>query len=231
MTSSWRHWAGRGTTTSTCGCSCRRHGARTGSAPRDGASWPTPESSRRAGATGVVAREPDPDHVAPGGDGVALPAAAGPPTPRRRRVRRHGMQIAAPLPGVRRAVRVLQGACDAMTSPSTFHPARRSPTSPTVRTTPWRSRSTCPAELADEFAFRPGQSVTVRRMVDGHGAAPVVFDLRACRGAAVDRRPGGSRRGGVDVAGAWRSSRATASRCSVRAERSRPTSSRRPTTC
>ena len=184
-----------------------------------------------AGAAEAAAREPDPDHAAPVCADVARARGADRPTPRRRRgsARRRASRCTAAgrAPSRSSTSRRCDGHDVAQHVPS----ARRRRRRPSCATTPWRSRSTCPAELADEFAFRPGQS----RHGAPHGrrrrAAPLVLDLRAGRRAAADRRARGSRRGGVDRGWSATFGRATASRCSVRAARSRPTSTGRPTTC
>ena len=178
---------------------------------------------RKLADAGIVPPGPAPQRRLPGSPiPITLrPVATALPCPRVRihrhrgdgAFRRHGVQVVAPLPDVRRAVRALQGA---------LTPCRRPARS--IQLTVADVAPLCgdavaitfdvPAELADEFAFRPGQWVTVRRMVDGAGAAPLVLDLRPGRSAAADRRSGGTRRGGVDVAGPQTFGRATASRCS-----------------
>ena len=81
-------------------------------------------------------------------------------------VRRDGVQVAAPLP-VRAASRSSTSRrCDGMTSRSTFHPLAVADVAELCDDAVAITFDV-PAELADEFAFRPGQSVTVRRTVDG----------------------------------------------------------------
>ena len=64
-----------------------------------------------------------------------------------------------------------------------------------------------PDDLADEFEFVPGQSLTLRRMVDGVGAAPPVLHLRPGRRPPAGRRPRDPRRAVLALAGPRRARR------------------------
>ena len=159
---------------------------------------------------------------------VPLPAVRLPGHRADRRVQRHRVQGAAPLPVLRRAVRAGQGAVmsGAAGSRTEFHAL-------TVgRVEPLTDDSAAvtfdvPAGLASRFAFAPGQSLTVR-----HGAERrSLLDLRGRGPAAPDRGPRGARRRGVRVAGPQGQGRRRASRSRRRRARSCRTWPRRASTC
>ena len=79
-----------------------------------------------------------------------------------------------------------------------------------------------PDELADEFAFRAGQSLTLRRVIDGRERAPLVLDLRAGGRARRASACARSRTGCSPAGWSGRSGRATRSRCRRRPAASRP---------
>ena len=58
-----------------------------------------------------------------------------------------------------------------------------------------------PPDLADEYAFQPGQSLTLRRMIGGRDERRSYSDLHAGRVAAADRRARGSWRRAIGLAG------------------------------
>ena len=150
--------------------SCRRPGPATGSPSAAGRRWPS---------HGLSAARPGP---APGRPDPARPCSP----PRRTRplpavrlgrgradlgVRRDRLQGALPLHRLPRALRAREGDLMAPPSPQASQPrafhtltVAASSGSPT---TPSRSPSRCPTELADDFAFAAGQSLTLRRIVDG----------------------------------------------------------------
>ena len=155
---------------------------------------------------------------------VRVPALRLDPTPPHRGVQRDGLQGAAPLRRVRRAVRGGQGP---MTLTRTdFHPLR---VERVDRLTDDSAAVTfaVPDELADgvRLRARPVADRAARRR------AALLLDLRPGGRRAAHRRARGRRRRRVELAGATSCGPATPSRCRRRAGRSPPTSRHRRTTC
>ena len=78
-----------------------------------------------------------------------------------------------------------------------FHPARRRAASPRSRTTRSRVTFDLPAELRDEFRFRAGQHVALRRVIGGQRRAADLFDRRIPRARRRSRSASACRRAGA----------------------------------
>ena len=148
------------TTRSRSACSWRRRGARTGSAPRDGASSPPPGSSRRGRAP--VPGSPIPITLRPGEPRLPCPRCGSADTEETSRFGATACKSLHRCRELRRAVRALQGAVTG----SAFHSLAVADVAELCDDAVAITFDV-PAELGDAFAFRPGQWVTVRRFVDG----------------------------------------------------------------
>ena len=139
---------------SPCGRSWPRPGPATGS-PREG--------RRKLAAAGIAPPSPAARRTGPIPLTLALsgfaavPAVRFAPHPADGGVQRHGVQVTAPVPGLRGTVRGGQSPMRA-----DFHPlvvARVEPLTDDSAAITFR----VPGDLADVFAFAPGQSLTLRR--------------------------------------------------------------------
>ena len=134
-------------------------------------------------------------------------------------VQRHRVQVAAPLRGVRRAVRGGEGPMTAVATASrtTFYPLVvvdvEALTDDSAAIT-----FAVPAELAEAFAFAPGQSLTCGAVTSG-ARTPSAPPPERRRASASAR----SRAAPCPAGWSARSSRETSSRRRCRAARSRPT--------
>ena len=217
----------RASPTSTCAPSLAPPGPPTGSARRAAASSPRRHRAARHGA-GPRPR-PDPAAARPDPPDAPARSAARTDTEEPPEFGATACKALRRCRACARAVRARQG--DLMTprttAPTAFHPLTRRGGRAAHRRRR-RRHLRHPRRAADDYAFTPGQSLTLRRSATAR-RAPVVLDLRA------DGRP--PRVGVREVPGGFvsgwlvhRSGPATPSRCCRRPARSPPTCRCRSTT-
>ena len=133
------------------------------------------------------------------------------------RVRRDRLPGAVPLPDLPRAVRACEGDLRCRRTGRPRASRRRSTRSRSPRVDRLCADAAAvtfdvPDELAERFAFLPGQSLTVRRRRGRRRRASLVLDLRAAGARAAHRRARGARRRWCPAGWSTRCGRATRSR-------------------